>query len=187
VSAALALSGAQANETMLTIVLGALGVYFSVLNGRGLLLYAQFRRVRPTAVVTWAPGQTRQYRLQVILGVVSGAVAVLNGYLDRPLHHVFSQAVMALYFILVVPLSARIPLGLYRDGVWADAGFLPYGRIGRIAFQETPGIVLYLLPRGASRPLRLPVPAGEYGIVRKVLEEKKREGLVQTQERILGL
>ena len=36
-----------ANETMLTVVLGALGVYFSVLNGRGLLRYAQFRRVRP--------------------------------------------------------------------------------------------------------------------------------------------
>jgi hypothetical protein len=42
-------------------------------------------------------------------------------------------------------------------------------------------------PRGASRPLRLPVPSEEYGAVRKVLEEKKREGLVQTQERILGL
>jgi hypothetical protein len=183
----LAVAAAQANETMLTIVLGALGVYFSVLNGRGLLLYAHFRRVRPTAVVTWSPGLARQYRLQVVLGVVSGAVAVLNGYLDRPLPHVFSQAVMALYFILIVPLSARIPLGLYRDGVWADAGFLPYGRIGRIAFQETPDIVLYLLPRGASRPMRLPVPASEYGAVRKVLEDKKREGLVQTQERILGL
>ena len=56
-----------------------------------------------------------------------------------------------------------------------------------MAFRETPDIVLYLMPRGASRPLRLPVPAAEYGAVRKVLEEKKREGLVQTQERILGL
>ena len=65
--------------------------------------------------------------------------------------------------------------------------FLPYARIGRTAFRETPDIVLFLLPRGGSRPLRLPVPPAEYGAVRKVLEEKKREGLVQTQERILGL
>ena len=177
----------HANETMLTIVLGALGVYFSVLNGRGLLIYAQSRRLRPTAVVTWGRGPVRQYRLQIVLGVVSGAVAVLNGYLDRPIHHVFSQAVMALYFILIVPLSARIPLGLYRDGVWADAGFLPYTEIGRMAFRETPDIVLFLLPRGRSRPLRLPVPPQEYGAVRKLLEEKKREGVMQTQERILGL
>jgi hypothetical protein len=177
----------SANEAMLTIVLAALAVYFSVLNGRALLRYAQFRRVRKTAVLTWPIGHPRHYAMQLILGVVSGGVAVLNGYLDRPLHHVFSQAVMALYFILIVPLSARIHLGLYRDGVWADAGFLPYARIGRMAFRETPDIVLFLVPRGGSRPLRLPVPAEEYGAVRKLLEEKKREGAVPTQERILGL
>jgi hypothetical protein len=177
----------QANQLMISIVLGGLGVYFSVLNGRGLLRYAQFRRVRPTAVLTWALPHPRHYALQLILGVVSGAVAVLNASLDRPFHHVFSQAVMALYFMLIVPLSTRIQIGFYRDGVWADAGFLPYARIGRLAFRETPDIVLYLMPRGASRPLRLPVPASEYGAVRKVLEEKKREGLMQIQERILGL
>ena len=32
-----------ANQLMLSIVLGGLGIYFSVLNGRGLLRYAQFR------------------------------------------------------------------------------------------------------------------------------------------------
>jgi hypothetical protein len=176
-----------ANELMLTIVLGGLGVYFSVLNGRGLLRYAQFRRVQRTAVLTWPLPHPRHYALQIVLGVVSGGVAVLNGAMDRPIHHVFSQAVMALYFILILPLSTRIQAGFYRDGVWGDAGFLPYARIGRMAFRETPDVVLFLLPRGASRPLRLPVPAAEYGAVRKVLEDKKREGLVQTQERILGL
>jgi hypothetical protein len=177
----------SANETMLTIVLGALAVYFSVLNGRGLLRWAQFQRVRPTALLTWPIGHPRNYSLQLILGVVSGAVAFLNAYLGRPVHHVFSQAVMALYFILIVPLLARIHVGLYRDGVWADAGFLPYAQIGRMAFRETPDIVLFLMPRGASRPMRLPVPPDEYGAVRKLLEEKKREGVVPTQERILGL
>jgi hypothetical protein len=177
----------RANETMLTIVLAALGVYFSVLNGRGLLRYAEFRRRRPTALLTWPVGAPRYFRMQLVLGIVSGGVAVLNASLHRPAHHVFSQAVMALYFIVIVPLLARIHFGLYRDGVWGDAGFLPYAQIGRMAFRETPDIVLYLLPRGRSRPLRLPVPADEYGAVRKVLEEKKREGVVSTEERILGL
>jgi hypothetical protein len=44
-----------------------------------------------------------------------------------------------------------------------------------------------ILPRGRSRPLRVPVPREEYGAVRKLLEEKKREGAVNTQEHILGL
>ena len=177
----------SANEAMLTIVLGALGVYFSVLNGRSLWRYAQFRRVRPTAVLTWPMPRPAHFPFLILLGLASGAVAALNGYLDRPLHHVFSQAVMALYFILMVPLSARIHFGFYRDGIWGDAGFLPYGDIKRMAFLETPAIVLVLLPRGGSRPVRLPVPPGEYGAVRKLLEEKKREGVMQTQERILGL
>jgi len=177
----------SSNETMLTIVLGALGVYFSVLNGQGLWRYAQFRRVRPTAVLTWPVPRPRSFPLLIALGILSGAVAVLNGYLHRPFHHVLSQAVMALYFILMVPLSTRIQQGFYRDGVWADAGFLPYADIGRMAFRETPEIVLLLLPRGGSRPLRLPLPPAEYGAVRKVLEEKTREGVVHPQERILGL
>jgi len=177
----------SANEAMLTIVLGALGVYFSVLNGRSLWRYAQFRRVRPTAVLTWPVPRPRHFPFLVALGLVSGAVTALNAYLHRPMDHVFSQAVMALYFILMVPLSARIHFGLYRDGVWGDAGFLPYGEIKRMAFLETPEIVLVLLPRAGSRPLRLPVPPGEYGAVRKLLEEKKREGLMHTPERILGL
>src|SRR5262249_41723338 len=101
--------------------------------------------------------------------------------------HVVSQALMALYFILMVPLSRRIRFGLYRDGVWGDGGFLAYGDIRRMAFLETPAIVLVLLPRGGSRPLRLPVPPDEYGAVRNLLEEKTRDGVMQTQERILGL
>jgi hypothetical protein len=175
------------NETMLSAVLLALGVYFSVLLGRGFAGYAKFRRVRPTAVLTWPVRPPAHFPFLLVLGAVSAGVAVLNGYLDRPFPHVMSQAVMALYFILMVPLSLRIHLGFYRDGVWADTGFLPYANIGRMAFRETPEIVLLLVPRGRSRSVRLPVPPEEYGAVRKVLEEKRREGLVHVDEAILGL
>ena len=81
----------QTNQLMLSVVLGGLGLYFSVLNGRGLLRYAQFQRVRPTAVLTWALPQPRHYALQLILGVVSGAVAVLNATMTLYLMTVYSD------------------------------------------------------------------------------------------------
>jgi hypothetical protein len=174
-------------RTTLTLALLGLGLYFSVLLVRGLFGYLRFRRVRPTAVVTWPVGRPRSFRLLLGLGVLGAVLSVLPGYLTRPLYHVFGLGVMALYFIFMVPLATRIHLGLYRDGVWAEAGFLPYADIGRMAFHEEPDIVLFLLPRGRSAPFRLPVPRAEYGTVRKVLEEKIRERVVNVERGILGL
>ena len=127
------------------------------------------------------------FSLLLLLGVVSAMVAALNAFMQRPVHHVIPQGVMSLYFILMVPLSARIHLGLYRDGVWADAGFLPWGQIGRMAFFETPEIVLVLLPRTGSASFRLPVPPAEYAAVRKTLEEKARAHVLNVEAGILGL
>src|SRR6188508_521146 len=174
-----------ANETMLTAVLVGVGVYFSVLLARGIAGYLLFRRVRGTALLTWPRGSSPYFA--VALGLVSLAVALLNTRLDRPFLHLYGQYATAAYFILMVPLSARIRLGLYRDGVWADSGFLPYARIGRMAFREGPEIVLLLLQRGAARAFRLVVPPEEYGAVRKLLEEKVRERVVNVETGILGL
>ena len=113
--------------------------------------------------------------------------AIVNTSLHRPFVHLYGQYATAAYFILMVPLSARIRLGLYRDGIWADGGFLPYSRIGRMAFREGPEIVLILLQRGAARAFRLPVPPEEYGALRKVLEEKIRERVLNMDAGILGL
>jgi len=173
------------NETMLTVVLVGIGVYFLVLLARGLAGYVRFRQMRPTAVVTWAGRRSTHFA--IVLGVVSLAVALLNTALGRPLLHLWGQYATAAYFILMVPLSARIRLGLYRDGIWADTGFLPYARIGRMAFREGPEIVLILLQRGAARAFRLSVPPEEYGAVRKVIEEKIRQRVVNVEAGILGL
>jgi hypothetical protein len=175
------------SDLLLTLILLALAIYFSVLVAWALSAYLQFRRLAPTALVSWPARRPRHLGLLVGLGVVSFAVAVLNGTLNRPFHHVYSQGVMAAYFIVMVPLVTRIRPGIYRDGVWADAGFLPWGRIGRLAFVETPEIVLVLMPRGGSTPFRLPVPPGEYGTVRKLLEEKIRERELTMEKAILGL
>jgi hypothetical protein len=172
----------------MTLGLLGLGIYFSVLLFRGLKGYLLFRKVRPTALVTWRVQRPANFKLLLGLGIVSTALTILNSYLGRPFHHVYGQAVMALYFILMVPLSSTIHLGLYRDGVWADTGFLPYARIGRMAFREQPEIVLILLPRGGGSPsFRLPVPPEEYGSVRKLLEEKRRANVLNVESGILGL
>ena len=176
------------SETLMTIILLGLAVYFSILVARVLSGYLKFRRLRPTALLTWPTRRPPHFFLLVVLGVVAFAVAVLNSSLHRPFHHVYSQGVMAAYFILMVPLAARIRLGLYRDGVWADSGFLPWAKIGRLAFLETPEIVLVLLPKGGfGSAFRLLVPPHEYAAVRKVLEEKIRAREVMMEEAILGL
>jgi hypothetical protein len=175
------------NETIITVGLLGLGVYFSVLLVRGLMGYMRFRKVRPTAQLTWPVRPPAHLPFLLGLGVVATILTFVNGYLNRPFHHVYSQAVMALYFMFMVPLSARIHLGFYRDGVWADTGFLPYAKIGRMAFREGHEIVLILLPRGGSQSFRLPVPPEEYGAVRKVLEEKIRARVVNVEAGILGL
>ena len=176
------------NETFLSLILLAIGVYFAVVLGRGLLGYLRFRRLRSTAVLTWPAPRGRNVPFLVGLGLAALGVALLNVVQGRPLHHVLSQALMAAYFLLMVPLALRIRLGLYRDGVWADTGFLNWERIGRLAFVEEPEIVLVMVPRdGRPAAARLPVPRAEYGAVRKLIDEKIRARQVQVEEAILGL
>ena len=174
-------------ERIISLGLIGLGVYFTVQLARGLAGYLRFRRVRPTALLSWPVPRPAQMPWLLGLGVVGAALALLNGWLQRPAYHVFGLAAMAVYFLGMVPLATRIRLGLYRDGIWADAGFLPWSDVARIAFRESPDIVLVLLPRKGGGSLRLPVPPGEYGAVRKLLEEQARAGILQLEPAILGL
>jgi hypothetical protein len=174
-------------ERIVSLGLLGLGVYFTVQLVRGLLGYRRYLLVRPTALVTWpAPRQALTGWL-VALGAFGGALAVLNAGLQRPPHHVYGLAVMSVYFVVMVPLATRIRLGLYRDGVWADAGFIRWENIARIAFRESPDVVLLLVPRRGGGSFRLPVPSGEYGTVRKLLAEKSRAGNLHLDPAILGL
>jgi hypothetical protein len=172
-------------DPALTLVFLGLGVYFLALTARGLLRYRRFRRARPTALITWRTPRLAFSTALSVFGVLTLAVAVANGLLGRPALHVAGLATIALYFLLMVPLLGRIELGFYREGVVAPGGFLPYERIRRLAFFESREIVLVLVPRSGAA-LRLPVPAAEYGGVRRLVEEKVRShGL--SLEGMLGL
>jgi hypothetical protein len=175
------------NDRLLTLGLLGVGVYFLVLLARGLHGYSRFRKVRGTALLTWPVPRPTRYRRLLALGVMGLLLALVNLARGRPTHHVVALLLMAAYFLGMVPLARRIKLGLYRDGVWADAGFLRYGEIARMAFREGQEIVLVLLPRGSRGAFRLPVPPDEYGAVRRLLQDKIRAHDLRMDEAILGL
>jgi hypothetical protein len=174
-------------QRFVDVGLAGLGLYFAVQLARGLAGYLRYRRLAPTALVTWpAPGPA-QLPWLVLLGLLGAVTAAFNAWMGRPLHQVVGLGLMAVYFLGLVPLARRIRLGLYRDGVWAHRGFLRWGDVARIAFVERPQIVLLLQPRRGSASFKLPVPGAEYGTVRKLLEEKARAGALRLDPGILGL
>lgn len=174
-------------QQLVGLGLVGLGLYFAVQLGRGAAGYLRYRRIAPTALVTWPAPAPAQLPWLFLLGLTGAATAAFNAWMHRPASHVIGLALMAVYFLGLVPLARRIRLGLYRDGAWGHRGFLPWPEVARIAFVEAPEIVLLLTPRRAAAPFKLPVPAAEYGTVRKILEEKARDGLLRLDPAILGL
>jgi hypothetical protein len=174
-------------QWVLSVGLLGLGVYFAVQLVRGLLAYRRYVRVSRTAIATWPAPRPPLAAALFVLGLLGGAIAIVNAAMGRPIHHVVGLALMAVYFLVMVPLALRIRLGVYRDGVWADRGFLRWGDVARVAFLESPQLVLLLQPRRGGVSFRLPVPPDEYGTVRKLLDEKAREGELRLEPAILGI
>jgi hypothetical protein len=174
-------------QQLVSLGLLGLGIYFAVQLARGLAGYLRYRRVAPTALAAWPAPRPAQLPLLFLLGAAGAFTASFNAWLHRPALHVVALALMAVYFLGMVPLARRIRLGLYRDGIWAHRGFLRWEDVARIAFVERPEIVLLLQPRRDRASFKLPVPAEEYGAVRKLLEEKARAGILNLDPAILGI
>ena len=175
-------------QQLLGLCLLGLGLYFGVQLARGVRGYLRYRRVAPTALVTWPAPVPALLPWLFLLGVLGALTAALNAVKGRPAAHVTGLALMSAYFLGLVPLAQRIRLGLYQDGVWAHRGFLPWPDVARIAFiEQAPEIVLLLMARHQAAAYKLPVPASEYGAVRKILEEKTRAGQLRLDPAILGI
>ncbi|HXK08466.1 MAG TPA: hypothetical protein VMT70_02355 [Vicinamibacteria bacterium] len=174
-------------QQLLGVGLLGIGLYFAVQLVRGIAGYLRYVRVAPTALVSWPTPRPARLRLLIGLGVSGAVLALVLAWQGKPAHHVVAFALMAVYFLGMVPLARRIRLGLFRDGVWAHRGFLRWEDVARIAFVEKPQIVLLLQARRQGSAFKLPVPADEYGAVRKLLEEKARAGVLRLEPAILGL
>jgi hypothetical protein len=147
------------------------GAGFLVANARIVLEYTWYVRRRRTALLTWKGPLPRYYLLSLVIGVVSGLLALLKIVYLR--QHAFGETMMFMYFAYLVPLRQRIGRGFYEEGIWADSGFVPYNEVGGISWRESEHAVsLVLISRLRNLARRLAVPLEHYGAARRLLRDK---------------
>ena len=148
------------------------GVGFLVANLLGLAEQVRYWQRRRTALLTWPAPRPPLYQMQIGIGIAL-AVLFLYDLLLRPgaIEQTVGVGMMCAYYAGVVPMSARIERGFYRDGIWTDRRFVRYGSIGAIAWREEGGPILVLAARKGPKAARLPVPGPLLGAVRRLLRD----------------
>jgi hypothetical protein len=170
------MQSAAANPTTVAIlpqVLFLLGVGFFVADIRLFFQFLQFQRLRSSALLTWPGRKPPFYGLLIVLGAVLSVLIVYKlAFLRMRPVDVFGETMMLVYYGYAVPLSLRIGRGFYQDGIWADAGFIPYSRIGGLTWREGEQLTLVLIYRMRAFARRLVVPEVYYGAARRLLRDK---------------
>jgi hypothetical protein len=150
-----------------------LGLGFFVANLRLLFQFVRFSRLRSSALLIWPGRKPPFYRLLFGLGAILSLLIVYKlVVLQMELVNVFGETMMLVYYAYAVPLSLRIGRGFYEDGIWADAGFVPYSRIGGLTWKEGEQVTLVLIYRMRAFARRLVVPDIHYGAARRLLRDK---------------
>lgn len=163
---------------VLTTVLLALGAGFMVANTRLLLAYLRFRQRKRSAVLTWPSPKPPYYGTALALGVLLGLIVFYKLVFTH--QQAFGETMMFLYYGYLLPLSRRIGRGFYRDGIWADSGFIPYDQVGGISWREGEhSVALVVISRVKSLARVLPVPIEHYGAARRLLRDKIGEHAIQ--------
>ena len=159
-------------EALLPRVLLLLGAGFAVANARLLLQFVKFLRLRPSAVLTW-PARRPPYSLffAALAGALGLLVIVKLVIQQRPPVDAFGESMMLIYYGYAAPLSWRIGRGFYRDGIWADSGFLPYAEIGGLTWREDGEVTLVVISRFRRLARRLVVPLHLYSEARRILRD----------------
>jgi hypothetical protein len=149
------------------------GLGFFLANVRLLLQFLQSVRLRSSALLTWPGRKPPMYGLLLVIGAVLGALIVYKlAVLGQRPFQVFGETMMLLYYGYAFPLSLRIGRGFYEDGIWSDAGFMPYSHIGGLTWREGDQITLVLSHRVRAFARRLTVPERYYGAARRLLRDK---------------
>jgi hypothetical protein len=154
-------------------ILFCLGVGFLVANLRVGVDALRFLKRRSSALLVWPGQRPRYYGLQLGLGVILGALLFYDIVVLRrgPLQ-LFGVAMMFFYYGYAMPLSRRIGRGFYADGIWSESGFVPYWKIGAVAWREGEEIALVIVSRLRNLARRLIVPGAHYAAARRLLRDK---------------
>jgi hypothetical protein len=158
---------------LLPRILIILGAGFLIVNVRLFLQFFRFLRIRRSALLIWPGRRPPLYTLFLGVGAILGLLIIYKLVVLR-MHpvQVFGETMMLIYYVYALPLSLRIGRGFYEDGIWTEAGFMPYSRIGGITWREEGQITLVLMYRMRNFARRLVVPDRYYGAARRVLRDK---------------
>src|SRR5688500_3615829 len=169
-------------DVLLAQILFLFGVGFLGANVKVVVDLLQFRVRKRSALLVWESTKPPYYGFTLALGVLLGLlVAFKLFYQRRPPGQLFGEIMMFVYYGYAFPLSTRIARGFYRDGVWADTGFMPWGQISAVSWKEDGGVTLVLISHFRSIAKRLAVPGHLYGQARRVLRDK-----IKTQDIHIG-
>jgi hypothetical protein len=163
----------KAAIAILPQVLFFLGVGFLVADIRLFIQFLRFQKLRSSALLTWPGPRPPFYGLLVTIGVVMSVLIVYKlAFLRMRPADVFGETMMLVYYAYALPLSLKIGRGFYEGGIWADAGFIPYSRIGGLTWREGEELTLVLIYRVRAFARRLVVPHVHYGAARRLLRDK---------------
>jgi len=148
------------------------GVGFLAANLFGLTRQALYRRRRRSALLTWPAARPPLFQMQIGIGIVAGVLLAYNQLLGPgAADQTFGVGMMFVYYAGMVPMSARIERGFYRDGVWSDRRFVRYSRIAALTWREEPEPVLLIASRNGRSAVGLVVPGSEFGAARRLLRD----------------
>lgn len=160
-------------ESLLARVLFFFGIGFFVANLKIVWDLARFRVRKTSALLTWQGPKPRYYGFTLTLGAMLGVLVVFKIFVQgREPNQLLGEIMMFVYYGYAFPLSTRIARGFYRDGVWSDSGFMPWGQISAVSWKETGVITLVLISHFRSIARRLEVPGHLYGEARRVLQDR---------------
>jgi hypothetical protein len=178
-------------DDLLGLSFVALAVLFAIWNTACVFQYVAYSRVKPSAELTWPPAKPWFYNLCLGIGFFMVSLTVISiFFLDRPILTIVAQALMALYYTVLFPLSFQIRRGLYGSGLWTESGFVPYARVRALNWIEKPQLVLVVRTEGGLAGggyARLIVPGELYGQARRVLAGHIEDRSLSVGKSILGL
>ena len=167
-------------DVLLTRLLFLFGIGFLAANLKVISDLLRFRQRKRSALLVWQNPKPRYYGFTLALGVVLGLLVAFKAFVQRrPPDQLFGEMMMFLYYGYVFPMSTRISRGFYRDGVWADSGFMRWGQISAVSWREDGTVTLVLISHVRNMVRRLYVPGPLYGQARRLMRDKVKARDIQ--------